>query len=185
MLAQLQALRLVVRADALAVEGVGPRQHFLVDQAPDDLAVLEDEWHLARAYLQYRARTLAAGAGIAEARIEEARVMHAEFADQRIERHHLRGVIRRHLDGLFRGQNVELAGIENEAAVGPRRYRLPELIDRIAAAAVDIDHAGVPLGAIADEALGILAREVDAQRHAVGEIGVVDIDQPLQNVQRV
>jgi hypothetical protein len=50
------------------------------------------------------------------------------------------------------GQDVELAGIENEAAVGTRRDRLPEFVRRIAAAAVDIDHAGVALGAVADEA---------------------------------
>jgi hypothetical protein len=38
MLAQLQVLRLVIGADALAVEGVGARQHFFVDEAADDLA---------------------------------------------------------------------------------------------------------------------------------------------------
>jgi hypothetical protein len=147
--------------------------------------VLEDERHFARAHFQHRARALPAGAGIAEAGIEEAGIMHAEFADQRIERHHLGGVIRRHLHGFLGGQDVELAGIENQAAVGPRRDRLPEFIDRIAAAAIDIDHAGVALGAIADEAVGVLAGEIDAQRHAVGEIGIVDIDQPLQIMQRV
>ena len=63
---------------------------------------------------------LPAGAGIAEAGIEEAGIVHAEFADQGIERHHLGGVIRRHLHGFLRGQNVELAGIEDQAAVGPR-----------------------------------------------------------------
>src|SRR5260370_39227660 len=41
MLGELQPLRLVVGADALAVHGVGPRQHFLVDEAADDLTVLE------------------------------------------------------------------------------------------------------------------------------------------------
>ena len=111
--------------------------------------------------------------------------MHPEFADQGIERHHLGGVIRRHLDGFFRGENVELAGIENQAAVRPCRDRLPEFTDRIAAAAVDIDHAGVALGAVADEAAGILAAEIDAQRDAVDKVGIVGIDQPLQIVQRV
>src|SRR5579863_5893971 len=97
MLGQLQALRLIVGADALAVHGVWPRQHFLVDEASDDLAVLEDEGYFARAHFEYRARALAAGAGIAEAGVEESRIMHAEFANQRIERHHLGGVIRRNL----------------------------------------------------------------------------------------
>src|SRR3954471_14738164 len=98
MLAQLQALGLVVRADALAVHGVGTRQHFFVDEAADDLAVLENERHLARAHFEHRARTLPAGAGIAKAGVEEAGIMHPEFADQRIERHHFGGVIRRDLD---------------------------------------------------------------------------------------
>src|SRR5687767_4468617 len=57
MLRQLQSLRLVVRADALAVQCVGFRDHPLVDEATDDLAVLEDEGHLARADLENRART--------------------------------------------------------------------------------------------------------------------------------
>src|SRR5580704_7087877 len=88
MLRQFEALRLIVRADAAAVKLVRPRQHFLVDQAADDLAVLEDERHFARAHFQHRARAQAAGAGIAKTRIEEAGIVHAEFADQRIERHH-------------------------------------------------------------------------------------------------
>src|ERR1700722_20471631 len=75
MLGELQALRLVVRANALAIHGIGPRQHLFIDQAADDLAVLENERHLARANLQHRAGALSAGAGIAEARIEKAGVM--------------------------------------------------------------------------------------------------------------
>src|SRR5262249_61666932 len=56
MLRQLEPLRLVVRADAFAVERVRPRQHFLVDEPTDDLPVLEDEGHFARAHLQHRTR---------------------------------------------------------------------------------------------------------------------------------
>src|SRR5678815_5598553 len=53
MLGELQALRLVVRADALAVERLGTRQHGLVDEPPDDLPVLKDERHFARAHLEH------------------------------------------------------------------------------------------------------------------------------------
>src|SRR5580704_16017327 len=81
MLRQLEALRLVVRADALAVELVGPRQHLLVDEAADGLAVLEDKRHLARAHLEHGTRAASAGARVAEAGIEEARIVHAELAD--------------------------------------------------------------------------------------------------------
>ena len=101
MLAQLQALRLVVRADALTIHRTGPRQHLLINETPDDLAVLEDERHLARAHFQNGARALPARAGIAETGIEETGLVHAEFADQRIERHHLGGVVRRDLHGFF------------------------------------------------------------------------------------
>ena len=80
MFRQLEALGLIVRADAHAVERGRPRQHALVDQAADDLAVLEDERHLARAHLEYRAGTAPAGALVAESRIEEAR---AAFAKER------------------------------------------------------------------------------------------------------
>src|SRR5947207_80251 len=93
MLRELQALGLVVRADAFAVKLAGPRQHPLIDQAPDGLAVLEDERHLARAHFEHGARAPPARARMAEAGIEEAGVMHPELADQRIERHHLGGVI--------------------------------------------------------------------------------------------
>ena len=129
--------------------------------------MLEDERHLARAHFQHRARALPAGAGIAETGIEEAGVMHAEFADQRIERHHLGGIVRRHLHGFLGREDVEFAGIEDE----PRPVggdRLPEFVDAVAAAAIDIDHAGVTLGAIADEAAGVLAGEIDRQRDAAG-----------------
>src|SRR3954468_17198258 len=111
----------------------------------------------ARALLQRPARALAAGAGIAKAGVEKAGIVHAEFADQRIERHHLGGIVRRHLHRLFRREDIELAGIENETTVGARRDRLPEFIGRIAAAAIDIDHAGVALGAVADKTVGVLA----------------------------
>src|SRR3569833_1750760 len=179
MLRQFQALRLVVGADALAVHRRGPRQHLLVDEAADDLAVLEEERHLARAYYENGARALPAGAGIAEAGIEEAGIVHAEFADQRSERHHLRGVVRRNLHRLLRSEDIELAGIEDQAAVRARRDWLPEFIDGIAGAAVDIDHAGVALGTVADKAARILAGEIDRQRDAADKVGLVRIDQPL------
>src|SRR5258707_14188079 len=82
MLAQLQALRLIVGADALAVHGMGPGQHFLIYQPADDLAVLEDERHFTRTHFQHRAGALPAGAGVPEAGMEEAGIIHPEFAAQ-------------------------------------------------------------------------------------------------------
>src|ERR1700675_702510 len=49
-LRQFEALRLVIRADAAAVKLVRPRQHFLVHQTADDLAVFKNERHFARTH---------------------------------------------------------------------------------------------------------------------------------------
>src|SRR5258708_7329165 len=126
MLGQLQALGLVIRTDAAAIEGVGPRQHMFVDQAADDLIVLDNERHLVGPHLQHRAGASPPGARVTEARIKEAGVVDAEFADQRIERNNFGGVIGRHLDGFLGRQDVELVGIKNEAAVVPCPDGLPE-----------------------------------------------------------
>src|SRR3954468_13401696 len=112
MFGELEALRLVVRANALAVKRVRPREHLLVDKAADDLPVLQDERYLARAYFEHRAAPLPARARISEPRIEEARIVHAELADERVERHHLGRIVRRDLHCLLGGKNVEFIGIE-------------------------------------------------------------------------
>src|SRR6201989_993563 len=122
--------------------------------------------------------------GEAEAGIEEAGVVHAKLADQRIERHHLGGIVRRYLYRLFRSEDVELAGIENEAVLPARAHRLPEIADLLTPAALDIDETGVALGAIADHAVGTEPGEIDADRDAFAHVGLVVVDQALLRVQR-
>ena len=68
-------------------------------------------------------------------------IVHAKLAHQRIERHHLGGVIGQHLHRLFRGQDVELAGIEDEVALLAGMHRFPEIGDVAAGAALDVDQA--------------------------------------------
>src|SRR5215467_14865208 len=85
--------------------------------------MLDDEWHLVGTHLQHRAGTMPACARVAEAWIEEASIVDAEFAHQWIKRNHFGCIIGRHLDSFLRGQDVELAGIENQAAVVPIRAR--------------------------------------------------------------
>src|SRR6266446_8428971 len=167
MLGQLQALGLVIRTDAAAIEGIWPRQHVFVDQAADDLTVLDNEWYLVGPHLQHRAGASSAGARVTEARIEEARVVDAKFADQWIERNHFGGVIGRHLDGLLGCQDVELVRIKNEAAVVPCPDGLPEFPDVVAGAAIHVDDAGMALGAVTDEFIGAEPDEIDADRNAV------------------
>src|SRR5262245_33836041 len=90
MLRQLQALRLVVGAEISAVERGRARAHALVDETPDDLAVLQDEGHFMAAHFEDRAAARPARRRMAESGVEEAGIMDAELADQRVERRHLR-----------------------------------------------------------------------------------------------
>src|ERR1700732_2539343 len=82
MLRQRQALALVGGADRGAVELVGPGDQALVDEAADDLAVLDQERHFVRAHFEDGAAAGAPALGGAEAGIEENGVMHPEFADE-------------------------------------------------------------------------------------------------------
>ncbi len=183
MLGELQALRLVGRADALPIELIRPRQHVLEDEAADRLPVLQNERHLARAHFQHGARPAPAGPGIAETGVEEAGVMDAEFADERVERHHLGGVVGRHLDGLLGGEDVELVRVEDQRAFLVGADRLPELADLVGVAAVDIDHAGVALGAISDQPVRSEPGQVDADRDALIEVGAVLVNQSFVRMQ--
>src|SRR5262245_18484748 len=55
-LGELQALRLVVRGEVTAVDHLGRRRELLVDEAADDLPVLQNERHLVRSHLKHGAR---------------------------------------------------------------------------------------------------------------------------------
>ena len=81
-------------------------------------------------------------------RIEEARIVHAELADQRIERHHLGGVVRRHLHGLLGRQDIEFVRVEDQFVAAAAVERLPEVKDAVFSFLVDINDGGVVLAAI-------------------------------------
>lgn len=70
-LGQLQSLALVIRLEVGAVERFRPGRHALVDKAPDDLAVLDDEGHIAGTDFEHGPGALAAGRAMTEAGIEE------------------------------------------------------------------------------------------------------------------
>jgi len=72
-------------------------------------------------------------------RSRRAGIVHAKLAHQRIERHHLGGVIGQHRHRLFPGQDVELSGIEDEVALLAGMHRFPEIGDVAAGAALDVD----------------------------------------------
>ena len=58
--------------------------------------------------------------------IENSRIMYAELAHRRVDRHHFGGEIARNVQALLRGENVEFAGIEDQPVVGPRENTSPQ-----------------------------------------------------------
>src|ERR1043165_1327960 len=102
-----------MRPDSLAIHFGRRVRESLEHQSPDNLAVFDDEWHLPAADLQHGAGTPAPAGLMAESWIEESCIMHPEFADERIKRHHFRREIRRNRNRLARSQNVKLVGIED------------------------------------------------------------------------
>ena len=90
----------------------------------------------------------------AEAGIEEAGIMDPELADHGVVGDHLGGMVGRHRHRLARRQDVELVGVEDQAAIAVDVERLPELAGVVAADQVDVDHVGVLLGAEADQPAG-------------------------------
>ena len=77
--------------------------------------------------------------------------MDAELADRRVDRRHFGGEIGGDLHLLARGENIELVGIEDQPPVRARADRLPEILRRVAAGAIDVDDVAVLDRAIADE----------------------------------
>ena len=140
-----------MRADALAVELVGNLGEPVIDEASDDLPILQDEGNVEAPHLEHGLGAGRLAFGIAEARIEEAGIVHAVLPDQRIERRHLRYIGRRHRYALLRGKDVELMRIEHEALVLREMDPLPVLIHVVDADLIDVDHTGITARAVADE----------------------------------
>ena len=105
---------------------------------------------LVAANLQHPAGACAAGHVTAKAGIEEACVMHAKFPDHRQIGCHFGGVVRRDGDGLAADEDVERAGVQNDAPVAGG-HTLPELRRVVGADAVEVDDRGMRLGPPADE----------------------------------
>src|SRR5690606_12991970 len=127
MLRQLEPLRLVVRAEAEAIEPLRALQHMLVDEPADDLAVFENERHFVAAHFQNRPTAASSGLGMTEAGIEETGIMDPEFTDQRIEGRHFGGIERRDMHRLTRDENIELVRIKDKFVAAATVERLPEI----------------------------------------------------------
>src|SRR4051812_12482460 len=81
MLAQGDALILVRRFDALAIEPAGLCRQAFIHEPAHHLAMLDHERHFERAHFEHRAGTAAACICMAKSGIEKTRVVHAEFSD--------------------------------------------------------------------------------------------------------
>src|SRR6185437_1922906 len=169
MLGEFQPLMLITGGGAGAVERVRRAGELLVHEPADRLPVLEQERHVAAAHLENRARRRAPVQALPEARIEEAGVVNAKFAEGRVDRRHFRREIGGNLHFLPGSQNVELVRIEDQAPVVARVNRLPEVLDSVAAQAVHIDDVAVPDRPIADDRLAE-APEIDPEHHALAQV---------------
>ena len=117
MFRQLQALALIVRTHAVRHKLPGGGS---VSRSNTSRPMI---WPCSRMKGTSRERTSSTARAqgglsglVAEAGIEEAGIVNAELADQRIERHHLGGVVRRDRHRLARRQDVELVRIEHDVA---------------------------------------------------------------------
>src|ERR1700691_1206064 len=101
LLAKCKPLALIIRADPDSVDRVRPGNHRSVQQAANNLPVLDEERDFMRSHFEHRARDRNGARAIAEAWIEEASVMYPKLTHGRIERYHLGGKVRRNPDPFF------------------------------------------------------------------------------------
>ncbi len=126
MLGKLQALALIVGADALPVYLGGRIGQPLKHKPADDLAMFQNERHLARAHFEDGPRTGRLARLKTKARVEEAGIVHPKLAHQRVEGHHFGRVVEWNGNPLPGHENVELVRVEHEIAGGLRLNRVPE-----------------------------------------------------------
>ena len=125
---------------------------------------------------------------IAEAWIEEPRVVDSKFPHRRIVGDHGCGKAGRHPDALFRGQNVELIRIEDECAVLGAPDGVPEIQRLVKIGLAQIDQRGVPLGAVAHDLTVGRSMQIDRQPQSTFDLcadraGAVEKNQLLAAIQ--
>src|SRR6266481_3804055 len=154
MLGQCQPLALIRRADGAAVELVRAGDQALVDEAAEDLAVLDQERHLVRAHFENGSAARTPSLGGAEAGIEEAGEMDAELADKGVVGQHFGGVVGWYDDRLARGEDIEIVRVEHDPARASRpamgEDRLPEIARLVMVDPVDIDQIGMTARLVAN-----------------------------------
>src|SRR6516225_12352768 len=173
MFRQRQPLALIGRADLAAVELVRSRDQALVDEAAEDLAVLDQERDLVGAHFENSPAPRTTALGGTKARIEETGEMDAEFADKGVVGQHFGRVIGRYDDRLARSENVEIVWVEDDPAraAGPAVGvdRLPEVARIVLIDPVDIDQIGVAARLVAANAAPGVAGDIDGAGEAIAD----------------
>lgn len=77
---ELEALPLIIGRDAVSVNLPGPCRHFLINKAGDKLPMFKHERGVMAAHFKHGPAAVGAIGTPSEAGIEEARIMHPEFA---------------------------------------------------------------------------------------------------------
>ena len=129
--------------------------------------MFEHEGRFVAAHFKHAARAVAPRGGMPEARIEEARVMDAEFADHRQVGRHFGGVVRWNGHGFAADENVERPGVQDDAALVGMQF-LPEFAGGIVGDLGKVNDARMRLGAIPDQRV-VAGSEVDREAEAVVE----------------
>src|SRR5690625_3807945 len=106
MLREFQCLALIIRADFDAVKHVRQVSHPLIDQAADHLPMFERERGLVAADLEHATRPTSSRRTMPETGVEEAGIMHAEFARDSHVGHHFGRRAGWHADFLAAGKDV-------------------------------------------------------------------------------
>src|SRR5579884_3490379 len=165
--AQFQSLPLIGRSDAFAVEEARALEQLFVYETRDGLAVFEDERDLMRADLERCPRAVDFARAVAEAGIEEARIVNAKLSDRRVERNHFCRILRGDPHLFARSEDVEIFRIENQRSALIAANRIPEFFRIVMVQFRKIDQRRMPSRAIPDHRRAIDARQIHGQSQAV------------------
>ncbi|SLM46598.1 protein of unknown function [Nitrospira japonica] len=170
MFAERERLPLIGRAQADAVQAARHVEHAIIDDLEEGLAVVNQERDIVGPHLQHhlRAGDLAVRP-VSESRIEETRVMGAQFSASRLVGHHFCRIVRRNADAFFGSQNVELFRLQQQAVLAMPVQGLPEIRCRVIADFGKVDDVAVLFRPVADDGVAgsLLSLEIDAKEQTV------------------
>jgi hypothetical protein len=128
MLAEGQGLLLIGRAETDPIQPIGHVEHPIIYDLEKSLTVVDEERHVMGTHLEHDLGAFdLAIRSIAEARIEEAGVMGAEFSAGRLIGHHFSGIVGRHADPFFGGENVKFLRLEQQAVLAMSVLGFPKI----------------------------------------------------------